>query len=69
MGDEYDLLCPSEYMIMKLAAENRLEKYPETFFDSSIPTNYYAQNVSPYFKTSFQNDSSYFHLNFNCIIL
>ena len=55
MGDEYDLLCPSEYMIMKLAAENRLEKYPETFFDSSIPTNYYAQNVSPYIKTSFQN--------------
>lgn len=55
MGDEYDLLCPSEYMIMKLAAENRLQKYPESFFDASIPTNYYAQNVSPYIKTNFQN--------------
>ena len=55
MGDEYDLLCPSEYMIMKLAAEKRLQKYPETFFDATIPTNYYAQNVSNYIKTSFQN--------------
>ena len=55
MGDEYDLLCPSEYMIMKLAAENRLEKYPENFFNTAIETNYYAQNVSPYIKTNFQN--------------
>ena len=55
MGDEYDLLCPSEYMIMKLAAENRLQKFPESFFDASKPTNYYAQNVSPFIKTSFQN--------------
>ena len=25
LGDTYDLICPSEYMIMKLAAENMLE--------------------------------------------
>ena len=26
MGDTYDLLCPSEYMMMKLVQENRLDK-------------------------------------------
>ena len=26
MGDSFDLVCPSEYMIMKLAAEGRLQK-------------------------------------------
>ena len=51
----YDLLCPSEYMIMKMAAENLLEKYPESFFDTSIETNYYAKNVSPYIKNIFDN--------------
>ncbi len=55
MGDEYDLLCPSEYMIMKLAAEGLLQKYPESFFDTSIETNYYAKNVSPYIKEVFEN--------------
>ena len=25
LGDNYDLLCPSEYMMMKLVAENKLE--------------------------------------------
>lgn len=55
MGDTYDLLCPSEYMMMKLAQENRLDKYPESFFDSSVETNYYAQNVSPYIKSVFEN--------------
>ena len=48
MGDRYDLLCPSEYMAMKLKSENRLLAYPDEFFDASIPTNYYAQNVSHY---------------------
>lgn len=48
MGDRYDLLCPSEYMIMKLAAENKLEPYPDEFYDKSSEYNYYAQNVSPY---------------------
>ena len=48
MGDHYDLLCPSEYMAMKLNAEGRLLAYPNTFFDTSIETNYYAKNVSAY---------------------
>ena len=53
LGTTYDLLCPSEYMIMKLHSEDSLQKYPETFFDASVETNYYAQNVSPFIKTRF----------------
>lgn len=55
MGDQYDLLCPSEYMIMKLAAEGLIQKYPESFFDTNIENNYYAKNVSPYIKEVFEN--------------
>ena len=54
MGDNYDLLCPSEYMIMKLAKEGKLQKFPEEFFDTSVDTNYYAQNVSPYIQGVFE---------------
>ena len=55
MGDSYDLLCPSEYMIMKLAAEDKIQPYPESFFDPSIEDNYFAQNLSPYIKEVFEN--------------
>ena len=55
MGDSYDLLCPSEYMIMKLAAEDKLKAFPESFFDTSIEHNYFAQNLSPYIKEVFAN--------------
>lgn len=54
MGDTYDLLCPSEYMIMKLAAEQMLEKYPASFFDTTNENNYYAKNVSPYIQETFE---------------
>ncbi len=55
MGDFYDLLCPSEYMIMKLAAEERLQALPESFFDPSNEHNYYANNLSPYIRSIFEN--------------
>lgn len=42
-GRNYDLLCPSEYMFIKLADENRLEQYPDSFFDTQNPDNYYAK--------------------------
>lgn len=48
LGDTYDLVCPSEYMIMQLVNEGRAEKYSESFHDKNIQTNYYARNVSPY---------------------
>lgn len=53
IGEKYDLLCPSEYMIMKLQAEDKLEKFPVSFFDTSVETNYYAKNVSPYIDKTF----------------
>ncbi len=48
LGDTYDLVCPSEYMIMKLMAEGRLEPYSDTFYDKNNECNYYVNNVSPY---------------------
>ncbi len=56
LGNEYDLLCPSDYMIMKLAAEGRLEKYDESFFDETLPENYYVRNVSPFIAEKFANN-------------
>lgn len=50
MGDTYDLVCPSEYMIMKLMDEDMLVPYSEEFYDTSIENNYYAKGVSPYIK-------------------
>lgn len=55
MGDHFDLICPSEYMLMKLAAEDRLQKLPQSFYDTNIDTNYYAKNVSPYIESVFEN--------------
>ena len=48
LGDTYDLVCPSEYMIMKLMAEGRLEPYSDGFYDKSNELNYYVNNVSPF---------------------
>ncbi|MBQ8657524.1 MAG: extracellular solute-binding protein [Clostridia bacterium] len=56
MGDHFDLICPSEYMIMKLAAEGRLQKLPESFYDTDNPDNYYAKYVSPYISSVFENN-------------
>ena len=57
LGNEYDLLCPSDYMIMKLAAEDKLEKYEEEFFDKSIEENYYIRNVSPFIREKFETNA------------
>ncbi|MBR5127863.1 MAG: extracellular solute-binding protein [Roseburia sp.] len=53
MGDTYDLVCPSEYMIMKLMAEGLLEPFSNDFYDTSIEENYYSKGVSPYIKDVF----------------
>ncbi len=58
LGKEYDLLCPSDYMIMKLAAEGRLTPYDEDFFlteGEGSEYNYYAKNVSPYIDGVFES--------------
>lgn len=44
LGDVYDLVCPSDYMIMKLLDEGKIEKYSEEFLEKGT----YTQNVSPY---------------------
>lgn len=56
MGDKYDLLCPSEYMIMKLKSENRLEKFPEEFFDATIEENYYSRFCSEFISKVFERN-------------
>ena len=53
LGDEFDLVCPSEYMIMKLMAEDRLVPLSDGFFDESVPENYYIRGVSPYIRKVF----------------
>lgn len=55
MGDTYDLVCPSEYMIMKMMAEDMLVPYSEEFYDPTIEHNYYAKGVSPYIKGVFDS--------------
>lgn len=56
MGDVYDLICPSEYMIMKLMTEGWLQPYSESFYDTSIEENYYARGVSPYIKKTMDSN-------------
>lgn len=58
LGNEYDLLCPSDYMIMKLAAENRLEPYDDSFFDKNNELNYYIRNVSPFIQDVFKENKA-----------
>ncbi len=56
LGDTYDLVCPSEYMIMKLMAEDRLLPLSEDFFDVSDENNYYIKGVSPYIQSVFEKN-------------
>ena len=35
LGNVFDLVCPSDYMIMKLMTENRLEPLSDVFFDET----------------------------------
>lgn len=56
LGDTYDLVCPSEYMIMKLMTEGRLEPYSEEFFNKNNEYNYYINNVSPYILKMLQDN-------------
>lgn len=53
LGDTYDLVCPSDYMIMKLMAQGALEPYSEEFFDGDNEENYYRRCVSPYIAQVF----------------
>ena len=50
LGDTFDLVCPSEYMIMKLMTEDQVLPFSEEFWDESNENNYYAKGVSPYIR-------------------
>ena len=54
IGDVYDLVCPSEYMIMKLMAEDMVQPLSEAFFDEENENNYYIRGVSPYIRNIFE---------------
>ena len=54
LGDVYDVVCPSEYMIMKLMAEDRVAPLSDEFFDTSNELNYYINGVSPYIRNMFE---------------
>lgn len=53
LGDVYDLVCPSEYMIMKLMSENKLEPLSDSFFDETNELNYYIRGVAPFIRQEF----------------
>ena len=55
LGDAYDLVCPSDYMIMQLMRENKLTKFSDGFFDNTVETNYYIKNVSPFISDAFES--------------
>ena len=55
LGDVYDIVCPSEYMFMKLMAEGMLVPLSDVFFDETDENNYYTRGVSPYIREVFEN--------------
>lgn len=55
IGDTYDLVCPSEYMIMKMMREDMLLPFSEGFYDTEKEHNYYAKGVSPYIKSVYDD--------------
>ncbi len=57
LGDSYDLVCPSDYMMMKLMAEGWLEPFSQEFFATDNELNYYVNGVSPYISDVFMSHS------------
>lgn len=57
LGDVYDLVCPSDYMIMKLMEENALCPLSEEFFNPDVEENYYIKGVSPFIKETFDSNT------------
>lgn len=57
LGNNFDLVCPSEYMFMKLIAENRLQPLSEDFFDEQNENNYYIRGVSDYIRNIFDTNT------------
>lgn len=56
LGDEYDIVCPSEYMIMKMMSEDMVVPFSDEFFDESVEENYYIKGVSPFIRNAFETN-------------
>ncbi|MBO5783134.1 MAG: extracellular solute-binding protein, partial [Clostridia bacterium] len=48
----YDLVCPSDYMIMKMIAEDMCEPFSQEFRTNGV----YSQYVSPYIRNLFEEN-------------
>lgn len=48
----YDLVCPSDYMIMKMISEDMVEEFSDDFLQNSN----YAKYASPYIKDLFEDN-------------
>lgn len=57
LGNTFDLVCPSEYMFMKLIAEDELKPLSEEFFDETKEDNYYIRGVSDYIRNIFDSNT------------
>lgn len=55
IGDVYDIVCPSEYMFMKLMTEGELYPLSDGFFDEDNEYNYYIKGVSPFIRDIFDS--------------
>lgn len=51
LGNVFDLVCPSEYMVMTLMQEGKLQAFSDHFLDQAGKDNYYSYGVSPYIKS------------------
>lgn len=60
LGDTYDLVCPSDYMIMKLISEGKVEKFSNEFKNTEKDGNFYAKHVSNYIDV---DENSVFNKN------
>ena len=56
LGDTFDLICPSDYLIMKLMADGMLEPLDDSFFDETDEYNYYVKGVAPFIQETFANN-------------
>lgn len=53
LGDTYDLVCPSDYMIMQLMREGKLTAYSDAFINGERDDDFYAKNVSTFITGKF----------------
>ncbi len=56
LGDTFDLVCPSDYMIMKMMNEDMLQPLSDDFFKLENENNYYIKGISPYIENVFNEN-------------